>query len=98
MTNGPYSERLRQLMSQVQDGILALDGLFPEKRAYKSLAVFGNDEGTMFMLLGEYKGAYALFEASQYDDWTFHSGHVSLEGALNEMRDFQLKRISWPEN
>ena len=81
-------------MSQVRDGYITLDGLFPEKRVYKSLAVFGNDEGTMFMLIGECKGAYAMFEASQYNEWSFHSGHSSLEGALNEIRDFRLKRVS----
>ena len=89
-----YSDRLNQLMSRVKEGFITLDGLFPEKRAYKSLAVFGNDEGTMFMLIGEYNGAYAIFEASQFNEWSFHSGHSSLEGALNEMRDFRLKRIS----
>jgi hypothetical protein len=94
MTDTPYSDRLKQLMNQLKDGAITLDGLFPEKRSYKSLAVFGNDEGTMFMLIGEYKGAYAIFEASQFNEWSFHSGHSSLEGALNEMRDFRLKRIS----
>lgn len=94
MADSPYSDRLSQLMSHLRDGFITLEGLFPEKRAYKSLAVFGDDEGTMFMLIGEYKGAYAIFEASQYDEWSFHSGHSSLDGALNEMRDFRLKRIS----
>jgi hypothetical protein len=94
MTDSPYSERLNQLMCHLKDGAITLDGLFPEKRSYKSLAVFGDDEGTMFMLIGEYNGAYAIFEASQYNEWSFHSGHSSLEGALNEMRDFRLKRIS----
>lgn len=81
-------------MSRVEDGCIAVEGVFPDKRVYKSLAVFGDDAGTMFMLIGEHKGAYAIFEASQYDEWTFHSGHFSLEGALNEIRDFRLKRIS----
>ena len=94
MADSPHSERLHQLMGQVRDGYITLDGLFPEKRVYKSLAVFGNDEGTMFMLIGECKGAYAMFEASQYNEWSFHSGHSSLEGALNEIRDFRLKRVS----
>ena len=94
MADSPHSERLHQLMSQVRDGYITLDGLFPEKRVYKSLAVFGNDEGTMFMLIGECKGAYAMFEAGQYNEWSFHSGHSSLEGALNEIRDFRLKRVS----
>lgn len=94
MTDRPYSERLNQLMSHLKDGAITLDGLFPEKRSYKSLAVFGNDEGTMFMLIGEHNGAYAIFEAGQFNEWSFHSGHSSLEGALNEMRDFRLKRIS----
>ena len=94
MTDSPYTDRLNQLMNHLKDGAITLDGLFPEKRSYKSLAVFGNDEGTMFMLIGEYKGAYAIFEASQFNEWSFHSGHSSLEGALNEMRDFRLKRIS----
>ena len=48
----------------------------------------------MFMLIGEHKSAFAIFEASQYDEWSFHSGHSSLDGALNEMRDFRLKRVS----
>ena len=94
MAESPLSERLSQLMGRVKDGYLTLEGVFPDKRSYKSLAVFGNDDGTMFMLIGECKGAYAIFEASKYDEWSFHSGHSSLEGALNEMRDFRLKRIS----
>jgi hypothetical protein len=94
MTDSQHSDRLNQLMGQIKDGHITLDGLFPEKRAYKSLAIFGNDEETMFMLIGEHKSTYAIFEASQYNEWSFHSGHSSLEGALNEMRDFRLKRIS----
>lgn len=89
-----HADRLATLMASVKDGYITLDGLFPEKRSYKSLAIFGDDEGTMFMLIGEHKGAFAIFEASQYNEWSFHSGHSSLEGALNEMRDFRLKRIS----
>jgi hypothetical protein len=58
------------------------------------LAVFSNDEVTMFMLIGEFKNALAIFEASQFNEWSFHSAHSSLEGALNEMWDFRLKRIS----
>jgi hypothetical protein len=81
-------------MSRVKNGHIAIDGLFPEKRLYKALAVFSDDAGTMFMLIGEHKSAFALFEASQYNEWSFHSGHSSLEGALNEIRDFRLKRIS----
>ena len=94
MTESPLSERLNQLMGRVKDGYLTLEGVFPDKRSYKSLAVFSDDHGTMFMLVGECKGAYAIFEASQFNEWSFHSGHSSLEGALNEMRDFRLKRIS----
>lgn len=94
MADSPTSDRLHELMSHVMDGHITLEGLFPEKRSYKSLAIFGDDDGTMFMLIGEHKGAYAIFEASQYNEWSFHSGHSSLEGALNEMRDFRLKRIS----
>jgi hypothetical protein len=94
MTDSPNSNRLTELMGQIKDGQITLEGLFPEKRMYKSLAIFGNDDGTMFMLIGEYKGGYAIFEASQFNEWSFHSGHSSLEGALNEMRDFRLKRIS----
>ncbi len=89
-----HADRLKALMERVKDGHISTEGLFPENRLYKTLAVFGDDEGTMFMLIGEYKGAYALFEASHYDEWSFHSGHASLEGALNEMRDFRLKRVS----
>lgn len=80
-------------MERVKDGYLSTEGLFPDKRQYKALAVFGDDKGTMFMLIGEYNGAYALFEASRHDDWSFHSGHSSLEGALNEIREFSLKRL-----
>jgi hypothetical protein len=94
MTDSLHSDRLKQLMSHLKDGAITLDGLFPEKRSYKSLAIFGNDEGSMYMLIGEHKGAYAVFEASQFNEWSFHSGHSSLEGALNEIRDFRLKRIS----
>lgn len=94
MAESPFSERLTQLMSRVKDGYLTLEGVFPDKRSYKSLAVFSDDDGAMFMLIGECKGAYAIFEASQYNEWSLHSGHSSLEGALNEIRDFRLKRIS----
>ncbi|MBI5935210.1 MAG: hypothetical protein HY867_16030 [Chloroflexi bacterium] len=94
MTENPLSDRLDQLMSRVKDGYLTLEGVFPDKRSYKSLAVFSDDNGTMFMLIGEHNGGYAIFEASKYDEWSFHSGHSSLEGALNEIRDFRLKRIS----
>ncbi|HSQ40360.1 MAG TPA: hypothetical protein VLM78_09390 [Anaerolineales bacterium] len=94
MTDSPHSDRLNQLLSHIKDGYITLDGLFPEKRSYKSLAIFSNDDGTMFMLIGEHKGAFAIFEASQFNEWSFHSGHSSLEGTLNEMRDFRLKRIS----
>ena len=94
MAESPFSDRLNQLMSRVKDGYLTLEGVFPDKRSYKSLAVFSDDDGAMFMLIGECKGAYAIFEASQYNEWSLHSGHSSLEGALNEIRDFRLKRIS----
>ena len=94
MADSPHSLRLNELISHVKDGYITLEGLFPEKRSYKSLAIFGDDDGTMFMLIGEHKGAFAIFEASQFNEWSFHSGHSSLEGALNEMRDFRLKRIS----
>lgn len=94
MAESPFSERLTLLMSSVKDGYLTLEGVFPDKRSYKSLAVFSDDDGAMFMLIGECKGAYAIFEASQYNEWSLHSGHSSLEGALNEIRDFRLKRIS----
>ena len=90
----PYTNRLQTLMSHVKNGHIAINDLFPEKRLYKALAVFSNDDGTMFMLIGEHNSAFAIFEASQYNEWSFHSGHSSLEGALNEMRDFRLKRIS----
>ncbi|MBV6395326.1 MAG: hypothetical protein HFACDABA_00901 [Anaerolineales bacterium] len=93
MTAISRSTRLNQLLNRVKDGYLTLEGLFPEPRAYKSLAIFGDDEETMFMLIGEHKDAYAVFEASQFNDWSFHSGHSSLDGALNEIRDFQLKRV-----
>lgn len=94
MTDISQSDRLSQLTSSVKDGYIALEGVFPNRRSYKSLAVFSNDDETMFMLVGENKGAYAIFEASQFNDWTFHSAHFSLEGALNEIRDFRLKRVS----
>ena len=98
MTDTPrpdqQGDRLKTLMTHVIDGVIPIEGLFPEKRSYKVLAVFGDDGGTMFMLIGEHNGAFAIFEASQYNEWSFHSGHSSLEGALNEIRDFRLKRIS----
>ena len=89
-----HTERYQALMSRVQDGYIPIDNLFPEKRLYKALAVFGDDAGAMFMLIGEYKETYALFEANHSNDWSFHSSHSSLDGALNEIRDFRLKRIS----
>jgi hypothetical protein len=92
--NIPSSDRLQYLMSRVQDGYIPIDNLFPEKRLYKVLGVFNDDAKTMFMLIGEFKDTYALFEASQFNDWSFHSSHSSLDGALNEIRDFRLKRIS----
>jgi len=92
--NPVYADRLQALMSQLSDGHISIEGLFPETRRYKVLAVFGDDVGAMFMLIGEHKAAFAIFEASQYNEWSFHSAHSSLEGALNEMRDFRLKRIS----
>ena len=85
--------RLQALMSHVQDGHIPLDNLFTDNRKYKVLAVFCDDANAMFMLIGEHKGAFAIFEASQFNEWSFHSGHSSLEGTLNEMRDFRLKRI-----
>jgi len=94
MADSKFAERIDQLMSRVKDGYLTLEGVFPDKRSYKSLAVFSDDDGTMFMLIGEWNSAYAIFEASQYNEWSLHSGHSSLEGALNEIRDFRLKRIS----
>jgi hypothetical protein len=94
LSNTAQSERLQALMSRVQDGQISIEGLFPGKRTYKVLAVFGDDAATMFMMIGEYNGAFAIFEASQFNEWSFHSAHSSLEGALNEMRDFRLKRIS----
>ncbi|GIK10449.1 MAG: hypothetical protein JETCAE02_25420 [Anaerolineaceae bacterium] len=94
MADSSQIGRLNELLSHVQEGYLTVEEVFPEKRSYKSLAVFCNDNGTMFMLIGEHKNAYAIFEASQFDGWSFHSGHSSLEGALNEIRDFRLKRIS----
>ena len=92
--NTVRTQRLQELMTSVKDGTIPITGLFPDKRLYKVLAVFGDDAGTMFMMIGEYKGAFALFEASQFNDWSFHSAHSSLDGALNEIRDFRLKRIS----
>lgn len=94
LQNAPHTSRLQDLMGHVKNGNIAIEGLFPVKRLYRALAVFSNDEGTMFMMIGEHNSAFALFEASQYNDWSFHSGHSSLEGALNEIRDFRLKRIS----
>ena len=94
MPNAAQYERLQALMSQVTDSQISIEGLFPGKRTYKVLAVFGDDAATMFMLIGEHNGAFAIFEASQFNEWSFHSTHSSLEGALNEMRDFRLKRIS----
>ncbi len=92
--NVAQAERLQALMSRVQDGAISIEGVFPGKHTYNVLAVFGDDAGTMFMLIGERDGAFAIFEASQFNEWSFHSAHSSLDGALNEMRDFRLKRIS----
>jgi len=86
-------DRLQALMTRVQDGHIPLDNLFTDKRKYKVLAVFGDDANAMFMLIGEHRESFAIFEASQFNDWSFHSAHSSLDGALNEMRDFHLKRI-----
>ena len=94
MPNAAQSDRLRVLMSQAKDNQISIEGLFPGRRTYKVLAVFGDDAATMFMMIGEHNGAFAIFEASQFNEWSFHSAHSSLEGALNEMRDFRLKRIS----
>ena len=88
-----HPDRLQALMSRVQDNHIPIENLFPDRRLYKVLAVFGDDAAAMFMLIGEYKEAYAIFEASQFNDWSFHSAHSSLDGALNEIRDFQLKRV-----
>ena len=88
-----HSDRLQALMSRVDDGHIPLDNLFADKRRYKVLAVFCDDTSAMFMLIGEHKESFAIFEASQFNDWTFHSAHSSLDGALNEIRDFQLKRV-----
>lgn len=92
-SNEPRSNRLQTLMGRVQDGHIPLDNLFADKRRYKVLAVFCDDANAMFMLIGEHKEAFAIFEASQFNDWSFHSAHSSLDGALNEIRDFQLKRV-----
>ena len=92
--NSTHADRLQTLMSHVSDGRISIEGLFPEKRLYKVLAVFGDEVGSMFMLIGEHKLAFAIFEAGQYNEWSFHSAHSSLEGALNEIRDFRLRRIS----
>ena len=92
--NTARAVRLRTLMSRVKDGNILIEDVFPDQRLYKVLAVFGDDNGTMFMMIGEHKSAFAIFEASQFNEWSFHSAHSSLEGALNEMRDFRLKRIS----
>jgi hypothetical protein len=48
----------------------------------------------MFMLIGEHDGVYGVFEARNQGQWSFHSGHSSLEGALDEIKGFNLKRIS----
>ena len=87
------SDRLQALMSRIQDNHIPIENLFPDRRLYKVLAVFGDDAAAMFMLIGEHKEAYAIFEAGKFNDWTFHSAHSSLDGALNEIRDFQLKRV-----
>lgn len=90
---GTNSDRLQTLMSHVQDGHIPIDNLFPSRRLYRVLAVFGDEAAAMFMLIGEHKEAFAIFEASQFNNWSFHSAHSSLDGALNEIRDFQLKRV-----
>ena len=87
------STRLQALMSRVQDGHIPLDNLFADKRRYKVLAVFCDDANAMFMLIGEHRESFAIFEASKFNDWTFHSAHSSIDGALTEIRDFQLKRV-----
>jgi hypothetical protein len=92
-TNPLHPDRLQTLMGHVQDGHIPIDNLFPDRRLYKVLAVFGDDAAAMFMLIGEHKEAFAIFEASQFNEWSFHSAHSSLDGALNEIRDFQLRRI-----
>jgi len=94
MTNNESRpDRLQLLMSRVKDGYIPLDNLFVDKRRYKVLAVFCDEANAMFMLIGEHRESFAIFEASQFNDWTFHSAHSSLDGALNEIRDFQLKRV-----
>ena len=92
-TNNFRPDRMQVLMSRVQDGQLPIDDLFTDRRKYKVLAVFCDDASTMFMLIGEHRESFAIFEASQFNEWSFHSAHSSLDGALNEIRDFQLKRI-----
>jgi hypothetical protein len=91
--NEAPSNRLQTLMSRVHDGHIAIENLFPERRLYKVLAVFGDEPSAMFMLIAEHKKTFAIFEASQSNDWSFHSAHASLDGALHEIRDFQLKRL-----
>lgn len=91
--NDSPTGRLQSLMRRVNEGYIPIENLFPEKRLYKVLAVFSDDADTMFMLIGEHKEAFAIFEASQFNDWSFHSVHSSIDGALNEIRDFQLKRV-----
>lgn len=86
-------DRLKALQSQLQNGRIAAETFNP-KRYYKVLAVFGDDAGTMFMLIGEHDGAYGVFEARNQGNWSFHSGHSSLEGALDEIKGFNLKRVS----
>ncbi|MFZ5904427.1 MAG: hypothetical protein ACOYZ8_12840 [Chloroflexota bacterium] len=86
-------DTLSALRSQIQDGRITAETFNP-KRSYKVLAMFGDDAGTMFMLIGEHDGAYGVFEARNQSQWSFHSGHSSLEGALDEIRGFNLKRLS----
>lgn len=91
--NDSRPDRLQALMSHVQDGHIPLDNLFTDNRKYKVLAVFCDDANAMYMLIGEHRESFAIFEASQFNEWSFHSAHSSLDGALNEIRDFQLKRV-----
>jgi hypothetical protein len=84
---------LSVLQSQIRNGQIVAETFNP-KRSYNVLAVFGDEAGTMFMLIGEHDGVYGVFEARNQGQWSFHSGHSSLEGALDEIKGFNLKRIS----
>lgn len=86
-------DTLNALQRQIQDGQILAE-MFNPKRSYRVLAVFSDEAGTMFMLIGEHKGTYGVFEARNQGRWSFHSGHFSLEGALDEIKGFNLKRIS----